>query len=51
MHNYKIIDTIESLNLEISNKNLKAILACEEIDFFFKSTAKNSNCKRNRTKI
>ncbi|WP_029358293.1 hypothetical protein [Borreliella garinii] len=34
MHNYKIIDTIESLNLEISNKNLKAILSCEEIDFF-----------------
>ncbi len=34
MYNYKIIDTIESLNLEISNKNLKAILSCEEIDFF-----------------
>lgn len=34
IHNYKIIDTIESLNLEISNKNLKAILSCEEIDFF-----------------
>lgn len=34
MHNYKIIDTIESLDLEISNKNLKAILSCEEIDFF-----------------
>lgn len=34
MHNYKIIDTIESLNLEISNKNPKAILSCEEIDFF-----------------
>lgn len=34
IHNYKIIDTIESLNLEINNKNLKAILSCEEIDFF-----------------
>ncbi|APS98252.1 hypothetical protein Bmayo_00070 [Borreliella mayonii] len=34
IHNYKIIDTIESLNLEISNKNPKAILSCEEIDFF-----------------
>ncbi|AIJ29391.1 hypothetical protein [Borreliella valaisiana] len=34
INNYKIIDTIESLNLEISNKNLKAILSCEEIDFF-----------------
>ncbi|WP_215536862.1 uracil-DNA glycosylase family protein [Borreliella bavariensis] len=34
MRNYKIIDTIESLSLEISNKNLKAILSCEEIDFF-----------------
>ncbi|WKC75764.1 hypothetical protein [Borreliella valaisiana] len=34
IHNYKIIDTIELLNLEISNKNLKAILSCEEIDFF-----------------
>ncbi|WP_151060681.1 hypothetical protein [Borreliella turdi] len=32
--NYKIIDTIESLNLEISNKIPKAILSCEEIDFF-----------------
>nr|WP_267506520.1 hypothetical protein [Borreliella afzelii] len=34
IHNYKIIDTIESLNLEINNKNPKAILSCEEIDFF-----------------
>ncbi|WP_424632210.1 hypothetical protein [Borreliella lusitaniae] len=34
IYNYKIIDTIESLNLEISNKNPKAILSCEEIDFF-----------------
>ncbi|WPM06269.1 hypothetical protein QIA41_04205 [Borreliella sinica] len=34
IQNYKIIDTIESLNLEISNKNPKAILSCEEIDFF-----------------
>ncbi|QFI14177.1 hypothetical protein QIA37_00640 [Borrelia sp. CA_690] len=34
IHNYKIIDTIESLNLEIGNKPPKAILSCEEIDFF-----------------
>ncbi|AJA89868.1 hypothetical protein OY14_00065 [Borreliella chilensis] len=32
--NYKIINTIESLNQEISNKNPKAILSCEEINFF-----------------
>ncbi|WKC87721.1 hypothetical protein [Borreliella japonica] len=34
IQNYKIIDNIESLNSEISNKTPKAILSCEEIDFF-----------------